>query len=50
MNKNVKMKRIVYSLLVLTVMMLFVSCDDYETYGEKSVMLSVLLSRTREYL
>ena len=35
MNKNVKMKRIVYSLLVLTVMMLFVSCDDYETYGEK---------------
>jgi len=29
------MKRIVYSLLVLTVMMLFVSCDDYETYGEK---------------
>lgn len=29
------MKRIVYSLLVFAAMMLFASCDDYETYGDK---------------
>ncbi len=29
------MKRIAYSLLVLAAMMLFASCDDYETYGDK---------------
>lgn len=29
------MKRIVYSLFAVAAMVLFVSCDDYETYGEK---------------
>lgn len=29
------MKRIAYSLLVLAAVMLFASCDDYETYGDK---------------
>lgn len=29
------MKRIVYSLFAVAAMVLFASCDDYETYGEK---------------